>query len=182
MDETQSWLRRWRAHAGYHDCHDKPLKDFGIIVSLLKGLNDPGTILRPGPCPRRAPGLIAMRPDGQLSAFEVVALVSASTVWAAQRFVELQGRVVARLDEAETISAIEDLLHDKDARIYHGGPYAEIKIVIHTDEAMLRTATTIPVLLAHEFGPYSKLTGAYVVFSYNPRSGSCDFVRLRFRA
>ena len=100
-------------------------------------------------------------------AFEVVELVSQEAVERNEK-----GEYVYRWWDPEDIRAkVGELLLHKDGKIFSGGPYANIAVVIHTDEPALIADDAREALAGVTFGPFRQLTRAYLMFSYMPGKG-----------
>src|SRR5262249_12074902 len=79
----------------------------------------------------------------------------------------------------EVLSGITDLLSKKDLVRYHGGPFWDIGVVIHTDEVTITSAMYVPLVGSASFGPFKQVTFAFLIF---PREdGTAPYVRLRIR-
>jgi len=71
----------------------------------------------------------------------------------------------------EAIEQLNRRLADKDSKVYHGGPYGRLGVVVHTAESDLVPERTIEWLDHHEFGPFSQIDEAYILFSYQALMG-----------
>src|SRR5690606_35040917 len=127
-----------RKHASFFDWPDKRLKELGIVEELIEAVGAQGYVLAdPHTHEPDPPDCVCSDAAGNLVALEVVELVSQDAVERNAR-----GENVYRWWEPDDIRlAIESLLRRKDEKTFHGGPYADIAVVIHTDE---------PVLMADE--------------------------------
>ena len=66
---------------------------------------------------------------------------------------------------------MDELLARKDRKTFNGGPYADIAVVIHTDEPTLTPDEARDALKHAAFGPFKQVTRAFLLFSYMPGKG-----------
>jgi hypothetical protein len=94
-------------------------------------------------------------------AIEVVEVVDQQAV-----HLNEQGFSVYRVwNEGKLAGHLSELLRRKDAKFYHGGPYAETIVCLFTDETMLVPNDVTHELAEESFGPFKQLTGAILLFS-----------------
>jgi len=168
-----------RAYAPFFDWFDKGRKELGVVEELLTSLNrESGARLhsprlqKPDP-----PDCVCVTQTGSSVALEVAEVVCEDAARLAAR-----GQDVMRLWKPGDLTAhISHRLREKDSKTYHGGPYVETIACLFTDEPMLTLSQAESELNAHRFGPFSQLTSAFLVFSYDPNTKSYPVIQLRFQ-
>jgi len=78
----------------------------------------------------------------------------------------------------ELSTSIGDLLRRKDAKTFHGGPFAQTFVCLFTDEPMLTLESAQAELASARFGPFKQLTGAFLLFSYQPSTQNYPVIKL----
>jgi hypothetical protein len=73
-------------------------------------------------------------------------------------------------------SAIASAIESKDAKKYHGGPFAEQWLCLFTDEPMLTVESAEDELGRNRFGPLQQINRAFLLFSY--RGGHNPLIEL----
>jgi len=133
-----------------------------------------------GPGPNKAPDCIVLTLSGYPIAVEARELVSEEAIRVNQKAKSINDYVYKDWEPAEVLSEVAKILAEKDAKIYHGGPYWDIAVVIHTDEPTINSETYNAVLAGCHFGPFKQVTKAYFLFPYI--AGSCSYVELKIVA
>ncbi|OGW16757.1 MAG: hypothetical protein A2X56_03870 [Nitrospirae bacterium GWC2_57_13] len=82
----------------------------------------------------------------------------------------------------EISAKVSSLLVGKDTKKYLGGPYSGIVVCLFTDEPMLTFDEAKEELGSIKFGPFSQVTSAFLVFSYDPDTKSYPTVLLQITA
>jgi hypothetical protein len=161
-------MSKRRRYASFFEFPNKELKELGIVQQLLTSLATHGRQLNdPSPYHPDPPDCICSDARGNRVALELVELVSEEAV---RR--NAKGEEVYRWWEPSEIrAAIGDLLSRKDVKSFNGGPYADIAVVIFTDEPVLTADEARKALKGVEFGPFRQLTLAFLMFSYMPGKG-----------
>ena len=181
-----SWLarlreevRRQRRHAPFFSWHDrsaegKSAAEAGVVQSLF------GSMAAAGGCPyshlrssgERWPDCEAEDPEGGQVAIEVTELVDSNA------FNDSFG--AKPWSEERVISQLLERILDKDQKSFHGQQYAEVILIIHTDEFYLSPLEVVDLVGSHEFGlTHGNLDRAFLLFSYLPEIGRCPFTELR---
>jgi hypothetical protein len=145
----------------------KKMKESGIIKALFDSMeaNAQGAYLNPRPGPN-SPDFVAEDLKHNPVAVELTELVSQEAIEA-----NLKGHEIYRdWRPSEVINRIEEILKEKGAKSYHGGPYSKIILVIHTDELVISSREYIPILKNHIFGPLKQIDEVYFIFSYESNS------------
>jgi hypothetical protein len=159
-----------RKYASFFEWFEKDRKELGVAEELLGSLNATGTsglhslsIYKPDP-----PDCVCLNSTNQKVAIEVAEVVCSRAA-----YLNAKGRDVMRFWEPGDLSAhVNHLLIGKDGKTFHGGPYAETIACLFTDEPMLTLEHAQSELQQSSFGPFRQLTGAFLVFSYDPHSQS----------
>jgi hypothetical protein len=161
-------MKKHRTYASFYEWPEKRVKELGVANELVESLATHGIDYRdvrlhePDP-----PDCVCVDGVGRSVALELVELVSRQAIEANQR-----GENVYRWWEPEDIrNEVSALLSRKDAKVFSGGPYAEIAVVIFTDEPALTADEARRALIGLTFGPFTQLTRAFLMFSYMPGKG-----------
>jgi hypothetical protein len=172
-------VKRLRRYASAFEWHDRRRKERGIVEELLKS---PAYV---GPVPvsdlrspdEDPPDVVGTLETGHQVAFEVTELVDQDAAR-----MNAQGKpVYCDWERDEVIEALATKLEEKDSKDYHGGPYDEAILVVHTDERTLAPAKYVPTVAAHVFPKPQLITQAYLVFSYDPATSGYPVVKLLFK-
>jgi hypothetical protein len=166
LEHAVAALNRGRKYASWFEWPEKELKELGVVRELLASIASLGThdlrepkANRPDP-----PDCVCLGTGGRRVAVEVAEVVC-------ERAAELnaQGHDVYRdWRQGELEAHIRRLLHEKDTKQFHGGPYAETLVCLFTDEPVLSRDFAARELAQVRFGPLQQITGAYLLFSYDP--------------
>jgi len=174
-------LEEQRKYANYFEWPDKPIKERGVVKTLIDEMAGKGeaqwTDLRTGPHPNHAPDCVATNSCGEAVAIEVTELVSGKAI----EMTKAGQNVYYNWKPAEVIGEIQKRISRKDSVVYVGGPYASHVLVIHTAEIALDHETYQPLLGDASFSA-STITEVYFLFSYRPGVKRHPYVRLRIRS
>jgi hypothetical protein len=168
-----------RRYASFFEWYDKGTKELGVVDTLVAALNDAGRLAFHSPREHAPdpPDCVALDPAGNPVAIEV-----AEVVCEVAARLNAQGHQVFRQwSPGDLPRHIARELADKDAKRYHGGPYAQVVCCLFTDEPALTVAQAVEELTDARFGPFAQLTSAYLLFSYDPTTRSYPYVALRLR-
>ena len=165
-----------RGYADFFEYPDQDRKELGILEELIRSLDDAGgpSFTQPANHKPDPPDCVARNAAGRLVAFEITEIVS-------QAAVELDAHgddVLALWEPGDLARKIEDRLATKDFKEFHGGPFDDIIVVLHTDEFYLSVEAAESELTGTSFGPFTQVTDAYLIFSYSPRSQGYPIVRI----
>jgi len=170
--------RTKRRYAPYFDWYQKDRKEMGVIEDLFESLkaqnedsydslhsfsNDP-------------PDCVAKDGSGSSVAFEVTELVSEEAIHRDERG---DTGVVWLWKPEQVTQKIDNILHDKDCKIYNGGPYSKVICVIHTDEYTIRYSDCARHLADKPFVGLHQIDEAYLLFSFDPDQNCCPYIKLR---
>jgi hypothetical protein len=156
---------RMKQYAAFFEWHDRPRKELGIVERLVEsGIVSWRSPQSFSPDP---PDCTCVNDAGDAVGVEVVELVSAEAA-----ALNAKGeRAMRWWDPGDVTFHVAELLHRKDSKTYHGGPYGELAVCIFTDEPLLIQSEARAELEAAKFGPFKQLTSAYLLFSYVPGQG-----------
>ena len=172
-------LIKGRQYASFFEWPDRQIKELGVVKELLTTLNSTTNLglHSPSVYEQDPPDCICKNVEGGNVAIEVTEVVCSDAAR-----LNAQGQKVHRIWRAgELVSHIERLLCEKDKKYYHGGPYINILACLFTDEPMLTFDFVKSELTHANFGPFSQLTSAFLLFSYEPVSKSYPVIPLQFK-
>lgn len=182
-DETDELLRlsqRQRVYAPLREGGAKEHKELGVVRDWLEALSREGehryTALRMAE--RDPPDCLLQNKDGDAVGVEVAEFVSQAAVEINERArpgpgqrPKIEDMVYAQWDKASFIDGLAALITTKDDKVFIGGPYSELILLVHTDEPLLVTEECHRWLTEHRFDRCSQLTDVYFVHSYQPTLG-----------
>jgi hypothetical protein len=176
IEKLRDRLAHRRKYAPFFDWHEKSRKELGVVEQLVRTMEARGEVeYRSLRCwSQDPPDCIGKDNTGKTVAFEVTELVSEEAVRMNQK-----GRQVYRdWRPAEVVNRIDEILKDKDSKVYSGGPYCRIAVLIHTAEQVISFEEYGHILAEHTFGPLKQVTEAFLLMHYDPRLGNCPYIRL----
>jgi hypothetical protein len=168
-----------KTYASFFEWHDKGRKELGVVEELLVALNRTAGLRLHSPKEYSPdpPDCICLDGSGKSVAIEVAEVVCREAAR-----LNAQGRAVYRSWQAgELLSQVAHVLNGKDAKTFHGGPYQAIIACLFTDEPALTVTQATAELSGQLFGPFTQLTAAYLLFSYDPGSQTYPVVKLGVR-
>jgi hypothetical protein len=168
-----------RQYASFFEWPDRQIKELGVVRELLTSLNNAANLGLHSPSiyDQDPPDCNCKNREGNNVAIEVTEIVCSEAVR-----LNAQGQKVYRnWKSGELTTHIEHLLTEKDKKNYHGGPYVSIFACLFTDEPMLTVDFVKAELETVRFGPFSQLTSAFLLFSYDPTSKSYPVIPLNFK-
>jgi hypothetical protein len=113
-------------------------------------------------------------PRGGTVAIEIAELVSEEAV----RRTAAGEQVVRVWRPGDVISSVSTLLQRKDTKTFHGGPFSKTLVCLFTDEPTLTFEAARTELTSAKFGPFRQITGAFLLFSYQPGTKSYPVLTL----
>jgi hypothetical protein len=127
------------------------------------------------------PDLVCLNKSSQTIALEVTEFVDEHAIRRAERtrHDSADALVDRNWDDASIRSEIGEILIEKDNKTFHGGPYADICVLIFTDEHLLRADHISQCVQGIVFGPFQQISKAFVVLSYDPNVCGYPVVELR---
>ena len=182
MNILREAVARQRKHAPFFAWFDrspagKGIAEAGAVRSLLESMrrNERFEYSHVQATGEEWPDCEAHNASGLLVAFEVTELVDASAL--------SHAKDARPWSDDEFVSGLESLLSQKDQRSFHGGRYAEVVLVIHTDEFYLDAGRASALLTGRRFAlRHRNLTRAFLLFSYSPLAGVCPYIELELAA
>ena len=168
-----------KTYASFFEWHDRGRKELGVVEELVVALNSSAglTLHEPREFSPDPPDCVCLNEAGESIAIEVAEVVCEEAVR-----LNAQGTDVYRhWRPGELATHVSLTLAGKDGKTFHGGPYHSIVACLFTDEPALTVEQAEAELAGHEFGPFSQLTNAYLLFSYRPATQSYPLIELRIR-
>jgi hypothetical protein len=169
-------LNSGRQYASFFEWPAKEGKELGVAEEFVASLNTESgfglsnlQLQRPDP-----PDLTCLSARGERVAIEIAEVVCEEAV---RR--RAKGEEVLRVwRPGDLSSSVAGLLHRKDEKTFHGGPFEQIFVCLFTDEPMLTPEAARAELDTARFGPFKQITGAYMLFSYQPSTQSYPVIKL----
>lgn len=165
-----------KRYASFFEWHEKGPKELGVVEALIDALNRSTSLglhaaqeFTPDP-----PDCVCLNAFGQAVAIEVAEVVCET----ATRLTAQGHNVYRQWRPGELAEHVATELTDKDRKRFNGGPYAEVIACLFTDEPALSFEQAISELQPRMFGPFTQLTAAYLLFSYDPSTKSYPVIRL----
>jgi len=173
------WGGAVKNYASFFEWPDRSRKELGVVEELVVALNNSAglTLCEPKVFEKDPPDCVCLNDTGGVVAIEVAEVVCED----ATRLNAQGSCVYRRWRPGELATHISRTLAGKDAKIFHGGPYSSIIACLFTDEPALTVEQAKSELCELEFGPYSQITKAFLLFSYSPATRSYPVIPLRIR-
>ncbi len=167
-----------RKYAAFNEWPDKAIKEKSIVSDLLEAMTAQGD--RHGIIQIRSnepdpPDCVGICEDGKQIAFEVTELVDEDTILRHQ-YGETDWK---EWNENELLSKIQEIIRDKDRKVYHGGPYSKIILLIHSDEPILRLSDILSFLGDQTVSQCKQITDCYLLLTYNPGLKAYPYFKLK---
>jgi hypothetical protein len=180
LSDIVDLLSSRRKYASFFEWIDKEGKEFGVGEELLKTMNSAGSLQLSNLalCNPDPPDLTCHNNQGDLIAIEVSEIVCEEAV----RLNQQSQNVYRNWQPGELQAAIAERLVRKDKVTLQGGPYQGFFVCLFTDELMLTHQAASDDLSRVIFGPFSQITDAFLLFSYQPDTKSYPVVRLHIGA
>lgn len=168
-----------KTYASFFEWPDKARKELGIVEELVIALNreQSAGLGSPASFSPDPPDCVCFDSTGKAIAFEVAEVVCEE----AARLCAQGQDVFRNWRPGELTAHVARLLDQKDAKTFHGGPYASVVACLFTDEPLLTIDRLEVELAGASFGPYKQLDRAYLLVSYDPSSQTYPFVELVIR-
>jgi hypothetical protein len=180
LERAVALLNSGRQYASFFEWPQKQGKELGVAEEFVGSMNAEFSLgltdLRlQSPDP---PDLTCLDAKGGRVAIEIAEVVCEEAVRRTA-----QGQEVLRVWRPGGLtSSIAALLHWKDAKIFHGGPFCQIYACLFTDEPMLALEAAREELAGSRFGPFRQISGAFLLFSYQPGTQSYPVIKLAHHA
>lgn len=168
-----------RTYASFFEQPDKADKELGVAEALIASLNRVASLglHSPGVQNPDPPDCFCLGPSAEKVGIEVAEVVCGHAA-----HLNAQGNYAMRdWKVGELVEAISHRLKEKDKKTYHGGPYARLIVCLFTDEPMLSLAQAKAELGSQRFGPFAQLSGAYLLFSYDPSTKTYPLLNLELQ-
>jgi hypothetical protein len=169
-----------RNYAAFWDWPNKETREAGIMNDFLEARatlgEEPFDEVHPvSPDP---PDFTAVTKAKTRLAVELTELVDQEAVEINVRATNKYQAVYRDWNKQEVLKAIEERLRDKDSKMFSGGPYEEIIVVLHTDEPAIDPVEYMAMLRSQVFRGFNQVTSAYVLFSHHPDFQGFSLVKL----
>jgi hypothetical protein len=180
LERAVALLNSGRQYASFFEWPEKQGKELGVAEEFLESMNAEFSLglseLRLQ-CPD-PPDLTCIDAKGGRVAIEIAEVVCEEAVRRTA-----QGQEVLRVwRHGDLTSSISALLHRKDAKVFHGGPFCQTYVCLFTDEPMLTLQAAREELVGSRFGPFKQITGAFLLFSYQPGTQNYPVIKLAHHA
>jgi hypothetical protein len=169
-------LNKGRRYASFFEWPEKEGKEFGVAEEFVETLNAETRLglsnlqlQRPDP-----PDLICTGAAGDRVAIEIAEVVSEEAV----RRTAAGEQVLRVWRSGDLRSSVSVLLQRKDRKRFHDGPFSQIFVCLFTDEPMLTFEAARAELDKAKFGPFKQITGAFLLFSYQPSTKTYPLLKL----
>jgi hypothetical protein len=170
--------KKRKGYASFFDWPNKATKEKGIVCDLLEAIVAQGEqhdIIEVKSNPDDPPDCVGVMKNGELVGFEATELVDQDTVDKNQQ----GGQVWKNWTPNELLAKLKEIVRNKDSKIYHGGPYSNIILVIHTDEPLLHYSSCNNLLREQNFGACRRISEVYLLYSVDPALNFCPFLSLK---
>jgi len=167
-----------KTYASFFEFHDKPQKELGVVEELIAALNS-GTKLglhSPREFVPDPPDCVCLDASGQAVAIEVAEVVCQEAAHKNAKGLGLH--VYREWKPGDITEYVARKLSEKDQKTFHGGPYRSIIACLFTDEPVLSFSQAETELKGNLFGPFSQLTAAYLLLSYQPSTKTYPVLEL----
>lgn len=168
-----------KSYASFFEWSDRKRAELGVVEKLTSALAASGDRIfsLPDSYESDPPDCISTNEKGLQVAFEVTEIVCPL---AAKE--NAKGNLVYRnWKSGELYEHVAQQLNAKDNKSFHGGPYDEIIICLFTDEPLLNIERVNSELKESTFGPFTQITSAYIVISYDPSTKSYPVHKLHMK-
>lgn len=175
------WLKKQRPYAAHWEWHDKAIKEQGLMNDFLEartrtGLPTYKTVVAQKPDP---PDFRAIEKSGKVIGIEITELVSEKAIQKNLKAKTPKQHVYCDWSNEDLISALQERIHEKGAKTYHGGPYDEIHLVMFTDEPVLTHRDVEKLLKMHPLKAPAQVSRAYLLFSYDPETKTYPLLEVK---
>jgi hypothetical protein len=90
----------------------------------------------------------------------------------------LGSAVYKHWEPAEFASHVRRLVEGKDSKTFHGGPYSQVIVCVHTDELVVQPEEVRGAIEGAEALVLAQVSAAYLLFSYDPHTQSYPVLRI----
>jgi hypothetical protein len=181
MIELYYLMRKRRRYAPFSEWPmDKREREVHAAHHLFIALeaNGGSPFINPRPNEPDPPDIVADLRSGGSCAIEVTELLDGQLA-SIREHVEGDPRYWG---PGELTQEIAQRLTIKDRKPFHGGPYEATIVCLYTGEPLLSFDDVSREIACASFGPYHKLTAAYLLFRYDVELNACPIMELSFVA
>lgn len=174
-------LKKRRRYAPFSEWPmDKRQREIHLATHLIRSLDAAGgsPFVNPRPHDPDPPDVVADLRSGGLCAIEITELVDGYLASTREHMVGPS----RSWGPGELSHEIARVLSRKDRRPFHGGPYDTTVVCIFTGEPLLSLDMATKEIASTSYGPYGRVTGAYLLFPYDRTAAQCPIVELKLVA
>lgn len=180
LDRLRELARRQRVYAPMREGGTKEQKELAVVTDWLETMTRDGNDLYTGPrtADKDPPDCLVQTKAGALVGVEVAELVCQVAIELNEQArpgrgqrPSLENMVHGQWTRSSFINAVADRIEDKDRKAYLGGPFAELILLLHTDEPLLVSEQCDEWLRGYTFPKCAQLTSGYFVHAYRPMVG-----------
>jgi hypothetical protein len=161
----------------YFDWSNKILREVGLVHLLSQAMARTGEepYWSIAPARRDPPDCTALCGTGTPVAIEVTEFVSEETI----RCFHRGGEQYRQWKAVEVCERLEYIVQRKDTKIYRGGPYQEVVLLIYTAEPNITYDDYRAALMNYHFSATAQIDKVYLLFPFDYRQGCCPYLRLK---
>jgi hypothetical protein len=169
-----------RRHASFWNSYKKSVKELGIGSELFSQLQtDLGsTIVAWGLCEKDPPDIRANLTDQRSVGIEVTELVNEAAIDAQIANPTRYYTELSRFGLAEAVKALRKILRDKEQKLGSLKGYANLVLIIHTDEPFVRSDQFLEMPEPIFTERSAVFDVVYLLFSYEPSKQKCPILKL----
>ena len=162
-------LKRQRKSVSFFEWPGSEMKELAILEEFTASLAACGgpSLVAPRHAVKAPPEIIAQDQEGHSVGIEVTHLADQEVA----REHEAEQALYRDWTAEEVINEIEKRIRETDRKPYHGGPYADLLLLIDTDEPKICYNDYAESLGSHVFTALQHFTKVYLLFSYD-RTGA----------
>lgn len=151
--------------------------ELGVVRDFMSALGPSCDFHSPRSAAQDPPDVIAWSSARTPIAIEVTQLVDAETMQ--QRKRNPRQPEFVRWEHTTFVARLRERLEIKDRKLFLGGPYTKVIVLVYTDEPGLPWRETARHLEHLAFGGIQQITEAFLMFSFDAALQRCPVVRLR---
>jgi CRISPR/Cas system CMR subunit Cmr4 (Cas7 group RAMP superfamily) len=178
-------MKRKREYSSFFYWPKKEIAEWGAVETFLETINEkehmmyvlknlkPKNQLDPPDC-------IVKDNNGHLIAIEVTELVCRKTI---EKTIKMGNNYYREWSPEQVISAINNIIAEKDKKKLNGGPYDQYILLIHTDEPIICSTiyqTNRDLLENNIYHKPTKINQVYFLTSYDPAIKSYSYIKIKW--